>query len=69
MDSEKNSHELSRIFVSDEHLRDVEITSVKETTSNWLIELTEKTERVLRELLDKDPVLVGFCNTIDAFGY
>jgi hypothetical protein len=65
MDSTKISHDLARIFVPDEHLENFEVTAVKESKGEWLIELTEKQDRTPKELLGKDPVLDGFCNTID----
>lgn len=57
--------QMAKILVPEVYLKDFTITSIQETSSEWLIELTEKEERIPKELEGKDVVLNGYCDTVD----
>jgi hypothetical protein len=63
--STKILEEMSKILVPEECLKDFDITGIKENATEWLIELTEKAERVPKGLNGKEAVLDGYSNPID----
>lgn len=57
--------QMAKILVPEEYLKDFEITQIEDNSNEWLIELTEKEDRIPVELLGKDVVLDGYCNSVD----
>jgi hypothetical protein len=58
-------HQMASILLPKEFLKDFEVSQIKEQPTEWLIELTEKADRVPQELEGKDVVLDGYCGSID----
>jgi hypothetical protein len=65
MGQESLFKQMAMILVPAVYLEDFEVTSIKDAPEEWLIELTEKADRVPEELQGKDVVLDGYCNTLD----
>ena len=59
------SEHVYRIFVPQEYLNDFEVNHIGEQPNEWLIELVEKEDRIPKELMGKEVVLDGYCNSID----
>lgn len=56
---------MARILIPEEYLKDFKVSKIQETPNEWLIELTEKEEKIPEELEGKDVVLNGYCDTVD----
>lgn len=57
--------EMSKILVPSEYLKNFDVTAIKENPTEWLIELTEKQDKIPMELKGKEAVLDGFSNPVD----
>ncbi len=56
---------MARILVPEEYLKNFSVSNIKELPHEWLIELTEKEDKIPEALKGKDAVLDGYCETID----
>ena len=65
MTKEELYEQMSQILVPSIYLKDFSIDHMQELNNEWLIELSEKADRVPKELIGKDVVLDGFCNPVD----
>lgn len=63
--SEELLYTMAEILIPVEYLKDFEISNVKNSPDEWLIELQERKERIPKELQGKEAVLDGFCNPLD----
>lgn len=55
---------VSRILVPEELLRDFDLTGVEERPGEYVIELTEKADRIPGALQGKGAVEDGYCNSV-----
>lgn len=65
MISETLFSSMARILIPEEYLQDFDVVNIEEHSQEWVIELTEKADRIPKSLFGKDVVLDGYCNTID----
>lgn len=56
--------QMSSILVPKEILQDFDITNIEERPAEWVVDVTEKAERIPQVLKDKQVVQDGFCNPI-----
>jgi len=66
MDSDKELfQQLVKILVPEVYLQNFDVFNIKEFSDEWRIELKEKEENVPENLIGKDTVLDGYCNSVD----
>ena len=57
------------ILVPEEYLLNFELSGVRNLPNSWEIDLVEKSNNIPTELMGKDVVLDGFCNSISIMSH
>lgn len=57
--------EIYKILIPEEYLVDFDVTHVDNKPTEWVIELTEKVDKIPAALKGKEVVLDGYCNEVD----